>query len=86
MQSTRTELTGILPPGRTIVLLSVNPHPAPDEQRLSQITDETLRTLIELRRGAAVADSRLDAAGIPSLNVLTTELLRRERTELAVTR
>jgi hypothetical protein len=60
------------------VRLFVNPHPAPDERRLSQISDETLRTLIVLRRGAAVGDDRLDAAGVPVMSTLVTELLRRD--------
>jgi hypothetical protein len=64
----------------------VNPHPAPDACRLSQITDETLRSLIDLRRGDVVGNGRLDAAGVPALSTLVAELLRRERADVAVQR
>jgi hypothetical protein len=55
----------------------VNPHPAPDQYRLSQISTETLRDMIRLRCGAGIPPARLDLAGVPHLNDLTIELLRR---------
>jgi hypothetical protein len=64
----------------------VNPHPAPCRCRLAQVTDETLRTLIELRRGDTVGNGRLDAAGVPAVNTLVAELLRRESAAVAVQR
>ena len=68
------------------VRLFVNPHTAPCPCRLEQITDETLRTLIELRRGDTVGSGRLDAAGVPALNTLVADLLRRESADVAVQR
>jgi hypothetical protein len=64
----------------------VNPHPVPDAHRLAQTTDQTLQSLIELHRGDMVGNDRLDAAGVPELNVLVAELLRRERANIAVQR
>jgi hypothetical protein len=81
VQSTRPEPSASLP-----VRLFVNPHAAPDEHRLAQVTDDTLRTLLELRRSAAVGNDRLDAAGIPVLSMLVAELLRRESADVAVQR
>lgn len=53
----------------------VNPHPVPS---LAKITTETLQNMIRLRcAGAGVPQERLDLAGVPHLNDLTIELLRR---------
>jgi hypothetical protein len=65
---------------------SVNPHPVPDDQRLAQITDETLKTLIDLQRSSAIHHERLTAAGVPTLRVLAAELLRREKAGVVVLR
>jgi hypothetical protein len=68
------------------VSIFVNPHSAPDAHRLTQTTDETLQSLIDLRRGDTVGNSRLDAAGVPPLKLLVAERLRRERADVAVQR
>jgi hypothetical protein len=67
------------------VRLFVNPHPAPCPCRLSLITTETLRRMIQVRR-SEIPNDRLHLAGVPALNVLTAELLRRERADVAVQR
>jgi hypothetical protein len=64
----------------------VNPHPVPDAYRLAQTTDQTLQSLIELHRGDIVGNDRLDAAGVPALNMLVAERLRRESAHVAVQR
>jgi hypothetical protein len=67
------------------VRVFVNGHPAPDERRLSQISTETLRRMIQLRR-SEIPNDRLHLAGVPALNTLATELLRRERADVGVQR
>ena len=64
----------------------VNPHSVPDAHRLAQTTDQTLQILIELHRGDIVGNDQLDAAGVPALNMLVAERLRRESAHVAVQR
>jgi hypothetical protein len=55
----------------------VNPHPVLDERRLAQISNETLRDMIRLHCGAGIPQDRLALAGIPAVNDITIELMRR---------
>ena len=85
VDSTSPQPLTSLPAEQTTVRVFVNPHPAPDEHRLSQITDETLRRMILLRR-SEMPSERLHLGGVPAINVLTAELLRRETSSQAVQR
>jgi hypothetical protein len=55
-----------------------NPHPVPDNDRLSQTSERTLRDVIRLHRGRRVPSDRLAAAGVPSLRAALLELRRRQ--------
>jgi hypothetical protein len=61
---------------------SVNPHAAPDPDRIARIHDATLARLIALRRAGDVPPSRLRLAGVPPLTVLEHERRRREHSRL----
>ena len=52
-----------------------NAHSEPD---LAQISTETLRDMIRLRCLGEVSQDRIAAAGVPHLNDLTIELMRRD--------
>jgi hypothetical protein len=58
-----------------------NPHPTPDEHRLAQASERTLRDVIRLHRGRQVPSERLAAAGVPPLRAVLLELGRRQETE-----
>jgi len=59
---------------------AVTPHPAPDERRLSQATERTLRDLVQLHRFNQVPAHRLELAGVPPLRAVLREVQRRADT------
>jgi hypothetical protein len=59
-----------------------NPHPTPDPVRLTRVLDQTLFTLIAVRRAGNVPEVRLQLAGVPPLVILESERRRREAAHL----
>ena len=73
MESTPTE-----PRTRLAVRAEAQGHPKPTKQRLAQVSTETLREMIRLHCEAGIPPARLELAGVPHLNDLTIELMRRD--------
>src|SRR5687767_9108224 len=61
-----------LPPAQKSV-----PHPMPDQDRLSQVSERTLRDVVQLHRLGQIPSDRLELAGVPSLRDALRELQRR---------
>jgi hypothetical protein len=59
------------------VRLFVNPHPAPNARRLSQISERVLRDVVQLHRLGQIPSDRLELAGVPPLRGALRELQRR---------